>query len=113
MSYFDEATETLPREQLAALQLGKLQAMMAELWERNKFYTAKWQAAGVSPADIRSMDDLAKLPFTKKGELMDDQAAHGPFPGFAGAERGRHLVPPEKPANAVGAGVAELHDQQQ
>jgi phenylacetate-CoA ligase len=50
MNYFDEATETLPREQLAALQLGKLQAMMAELWGRNGFYTAKWKAAGVSPA---------------------------------------------------------------
>ena len=79
MSFFDEATETLPREQLAALQLGKLQAMMAELWGRNGFYTAKWQAAGIAPADIRGMDDLAKLPFTKKGELMADQAAHGPF----------------------------------
>ena len=31
MTYFDEATETLPREQLAALQLGKLQAMMANV----------------------------------------------------------------------------------
>jgi phenylacetate-CoA ligase len=66
MTFFDEATETLPREQLAALQLGKLQAMMTELWGRNGFYTAKWKAAGVSPADIRSMDDLTKLPFTKR-----------------------------------------------
>jgi len=79
MSFFDEATETLPREQLAALQLGKLQAMMAELWGRNGFYTAKWQAAGVQPSDICGLDDLAKLPFTKKSELMADQAAHAPF----------------------------------
>ncbi len=79
MNYFDEATETLPREQLAALQVNKLQAMMTELWGRNGFYTAKWKAAGVSPADIKSLDDLGKLPFTKKSELMDDQAAHGPF----------------------------------
>ncbi len=47
VSYFDEATETLPRDKLAALQLGKLQAMMHELWGRNGFYTAKWKAAGV------------------------------------------------------------------
>jgi phenylacetate-CoA ligase len=39
MSYFDQATETLPRDQLAALQLGKLQAMSRELWGRNAFYT--------------------------------------------------------------------------
>jgi phenylacetate-CoA ligase len=31
------------------------------------------------PSDIKSLDDLGKLPFTKKGELMDDQAANGPF----------------------------------
>jgi phenylacetate-CoA ligase len=79
MTYFDEATETLPRERLAMLQLDKLQALMTELWGRNGFYTAKWEAANVSPADIKSLDDLDKLPFTKKGELMDDQAAHAPF----------------------------------
>lgn len=79
MSYFDEATETLPREQLAALQLSKLQAMMTELWSRNQFYTNKWRVAGVQPSAIKSLDDLARLPLTKKAELMEDQAAHGPF----------------------------------
>ncbi len=79
MNYFDEATETLPREQLAALQLEKLQAMMAELWNKNMFYTDKWKAAGVQPSDITSLADLSRLPLTMKGELMDDQAAHGPF----------------------------------
>lgn len=79
MTYFDQATETLPREALAALQLSKLQAMSAELWGKNRFYTNKWRAAGVEPGDIRSLADLAKLPLTKKSELMDDQAANGPF----------------------------------
>mgnify|MGYP003376381560 CR=1 FL=1 len=79
MTFFDEATETLPREQLAALQLGKLQAMMAELWGRNGFYTAKWKAAGVQPGDLKSLADLSRLPLTTKSELMVDQAASGPF----------------------------------
>jgi phenylacetate-CoA ligase len=79
MSYFDQATETLPREQLAALQLQKLQAMMAELWGKNQFYTNKWKAAGVVPGDIRSLADLARVPLTTKSELMEDQAAHAPF----------------------------------
>ena len=79
MRYFDEATETLPREQLVALQLSKLQAMMTELWGRNQFYSNKWRSAGVQPSDIKSLDDLARLPLTKKVELMDDQATHGPF----------------------------------
>lgn len=79
MTYFDPATETLPREALAALQLSKLQAMAAELWGKNRFYTNKWRAAGIEPGDLRSLADLAKLPLTKKSELMDDQAANGPF----------------------------------
>ncbi|AKU12588.1 phenylacetate-CoA ligase [Azoarcus sp. CIB] len=79
MSYFDQTTETLPRKQLAALQLEKLQAMMTELWGKNRFYSSKWKAAGVEPRDIRSLDDLARLPLTTKSELMEDQAANGPF----------------------------------
>jgi phenylacetate-CoA ligase len=53
--------------------------MLAGLWGRNLFYTNKWQAAGVQPSDIRTLDDLARLPLTKKGELVADQAANGPF----------------------------------
>ncbi len=79
MNYFDKATETLPREKLAALQLEKLQAMLTELWGKNKFYTEKWRAAGVEPGDIRSLDDLARLPLTRKHELVEDQNANGPF----------------------------------
>ena len=79
MSYFDQATETLPRPELEALQLGKLQAMMTHLWGQNRFYTAKWRSAGVQPSDIHTLADLAKLPLTRKGELVADQAVNGPF----------------------------------
>ncbi|CAG1007735.1 phenylacetate-CoA ligase [Burkholderiales bacterium] len=79
MSYFDSQTETLPREQLAALQLSKLQAMAKELWQQNRYYTVKWRAAGVAPEDLRTLEDLARLPLTTKQELMEDQAQHGPF----------------------------------
>lgn len=79
MIYFDEATETLPRPQLAALQLDKLQKMMGHLWGQNQFYTRKWKAAGVQPSDLRTLADLARFPLTRKSELMNDQATHGPF----------------------------------
>jgi phenylacetate-CoA ligase len=79
MPYFDQATETLPREKLAALQLQKLQAMLAELWGKNAFYTAKLKAAGVAPGDVGTLADLCRLPLTAKGELVADQAAHPPF----------------------------------
>lgn len=79
MPYFDPAVETLSRERLQALQLEKLHSMMSELWGKNQFYTNKWKAVGMMPGDVRSLDDLARLPMTTKQELMDDQAANGPF----------------------------------
>jgi phenylacetate-CoA ligase len=79
MPFFDQTTETLPREKLADLQLRKLQTMLGELWGKNAFYTNKWKAAGVEPRDLRSLADLTRLPMTVKSELMEDQAAHPPF----------------------------------
>lgn len=79
MAYFDRDTEVLPRAQLEALQLHKLQAMLAHLWGRNRFYTDKWQQAGIEPASVTSLADLARLPLTRKTELLADQASVGPF----------------------------------
>ena len=79
MPYFDEKIETLPRDQLAQLQLEKLQAMMKEMWGTNKFYTNKWEAAGVKPEDIKTLADIAKLPITTKSELVKDQSDNAPF----------------------------------
>ena len=79
MPFFDQATETMPRDRLAELQVAKLRAMSHELWRRNRFYTRKWQEAGIEPGDIKTLDDLRHLPLTRKSELMDDQAAEAPF----------------------------------
>lgn len=79
MPYFDQTTETLPRDRLQALQFTKLQTLVSTLWEHNRFYTGKWKAAGVQPGDMKSLADLSRLPLTTKGELMADQAANGPF----------------------------------
>ncbi len=81
MPYFDQATETLPREPLAAMQLQKFRAMLAELWGQNAFYTAKLKAVGAQPDDTLrgSLTDLSLLPVTTKAELLADQAACPPF----------------------------------
>ena len=79
MPYFDQTTETLPRDRLQALQFTKLQTLVSTLWDHNRFYTGKWKAAGVQPGDMKSLADLSRLPLTTKGELMADQAASGPF----------------------------------
>ncbi len=78
--YFNKKIETMPREQLAQLQLEKLQAMLAALNGKNRFYTAKFKQAGFRPGDLKSLADLQRLPMTVKTELSADQAAEG----FAG-----------------------------
>jgi phenylacetate-CoA ligase len=78
--YFDEKTETLPREQLLELQFRKLQVMLNEIYGQNRFYTAKLNQAGFQPGDLKSLADLRHFPLTGKAELAEDQAANG----FAG-----------------------------
>ncbi|MGH2593122.1 MAG: phenylacetate--CoA ligase family protein [Anaerolineae bacterium] len=79
MGFFDQSVETTPREELQLLQLEKLRVMLGLLSGHNRFYTAKLKAAGVTPGDIRSLEDLSRLPLTTKSELMQAQADDPPF----------------------------------
>lgn len=71
--------ETMPRPDLAALQLARLQALARRVWERVPFYRQAFDRCGVRPEQIRSLDDLRRLPFTRKADLRD----HYPFGLFA------------------------------
>jgi phenylacetate-CoA ligase len=79
MGFFNQSVETMAREQLQAVQLEKLQHMLAQIAGRNRFYTAKLTAAGATPHDIRSLDDLVRLPLTTKSELVQAQNDDPPF----------------------------------
>ena len=60
---------TLSILQLRALQLERLKETVARAAAGNPAYRAKFDAAGVSPASISSLEDLAKFPFTSKADL--------------------------------------------
>src|SRR5512141_986404 len=70
-NYLHAAHETMPRELLRQLQLQRLQATVANAYENVPLHRQRLQAAGLRPADIRSLDDLALLPFTVKSDLRD------------------------------------------
>ena len=74
ITYFDRGVETLPRERLRELQATRLTALIGELWGRDRFVTEKLAEVGAEPGDVRSLDDLAGLPFTTKAELLAAQA---------------------------------------
>jgi len=79
MPFFDEVNETAPREHLRRLQFDKLQRLLHEICGRNRFYTKKWNDAGVVPDNIHSLSDFQKLPLTCKSELVRAQEDAPPF----------------------------------
>ncbi len=79
MPFFDPINETAPRERLQTLQVEKLQKLLREISGRNRFYTRKWNEAGMLPSDIHSLAAFQKLPFTYKSELVRAQEEAPPF----------------------------------
>jgi phenylacetate-CoA ligase len=71
--------EDLGRDELDRLQRERLSALLREVLPRNRFYQRKLAAAGLTAEDVRGPDDLARLPFTTKAELLADQGAHPPY----------------------------------
>lgn len=55
--------------EMAAYQREALQYLLAHAYEQSPFYRAKFDAAGVTPADLRQLSDLARFPFVRKDEL--------------------------------------------
>ena len=68
-----DAVETLGRDELRALQLQKLTSVLEVIWNRNRFYTTKFGDAGFDPHDLTTLDDLDRLPYTTKSELVAAQ----------------------------------------
>ena len=62
--YWDEDLETMPRDKLEKLEGEKLQEMVAWAYDRTTLYRHKFDQAGVKPGDIKTRDDLKKLPLT-------------------------------------------------
>lgn len=69
---YDIEYETMPREALESIQLRRLQATLERVYATVPFYKQSFQKAGVTPGDIKSLDDLKRLPFTTKQDLRDN-----------------------------------------
>lgn len=77
--YYQPELETMSREELEKLQLNRLKDLVKRVYEIIPFYKESFDAAGVKPEDIRSLNDITKLPFTIKQDLRDAY----PFKMFA------------------------------
>ena len=76
---WDKYYEMMTRNKLEALQLERLQTMVKKVYEGVPHYKKKFDEVGVKPADIKSLGDISKLPFTSKEDLRDNY----PFGLFA------------------------------
>lgn len=77
--FFDQKVESMPREQLAALQLQRLQATLQNAYDHVALHRARLDQAGFKPGDLQTLADVERLPFTVKTDLRD----HYPFGMFA------------------------------
>ncbi len=82
--FWNEKAETMPEEAIKASQLAKLRETLTWVYERVPFYRARFNEHGVTPEDLKNLEDLARFPFTIKSDLRDNY----PFGLFA--------VPPEQ-----------------
>ena len=69
--FFNPEFETLKRSELEVLQLERLKATVKHCYEGSAFYHKRLDSVGIKPTDIRSLDDLQRIPFTTKQDLRD------------------------------------------
>lgn len=72
MPIYDIDFETMPREGIEAIQLRRLKATLERVYVTVPFYKKAFDKAGIKPADVKSLDDLKRLPFTNKQDLRDN-----------------------------------------
>ena len=71
-NYYQPEIETMPLEQLQALQSERLVEQVKFVYENVEFYRNKMDEAGLKPEDIKGIEDLHKLPFITKDDLRDE-----------------------------------------
>lgn len=73
-------------DRIRALQNERFLRVVADGW-KNGFYRRRWQAAGLEPGDIRSIDDIGKLPMFNSDDIKDNQREFPPFGDIQGVTR--------------------------
>jgi phenylacetate-CoA ligase len=73
----------MSRDELRTLQQRRFTRLMQRGWEI-PFYQKLWRAKGIEPGDIRSLDDITKLPVYDKSDLMASVNEHPPYGDFSG-----------------------------
>jgi phenylacetate-CoA ligase len=90
---FVEKVARISRDELRAIQNRRFLNVVRRGWEI-PFYHRRWRAVGLEPADVRSLEDITKLPVFSKSDLIDSIERHPPFGDFTGMDS---FHPDERP----------------
>ena len=77
--FLNEKIETMGAEESRAIQEEKFLRQLDYVWEKSPFYQEKFKEHGIERGDIKSLEDLSRLPFTEKDELRKSQEEHPPL----------------------------------
>ena len=69
--YYQPEIETMPVDELRALQLERMRETMRNAYENVPLFRERFDAAGVTPDDLESLEDLARFPFVVKQDMRD------------------------------------------
>lgn len=69
---FNKKMETLPRKEIRELQLKRLKETVKKLYENVPFYRNKFKELKIKPTDIKTLEDIRKLPLTTKDDLRNN-----------------------------------------
>ena len=82
--YLNEKRETMPKEERRDYLNGKLREFVQYTYNHSRAMRGKLEAAKIKPGEIKTIDDLQRLPITTKFDLVEMQKANLPFGGFEG-----------------------------
>jgi phenylacetate-CoA ligase len=80
----DWTSENMSRDELVASQEKRLKALLNRAWDHVPFYRRIWKDHGFSPEQVKSVDDIIKIPFISKKDIADSMAQYPPFGDYQG-----------------------------
>jgi phenylacetate-CoA ligase len=85
--YWNPKNETLSREELRLLQYRKLKRLCEWAHAKSAFHRRRWDRVGFDPQQLKTVDDIVRIPFMTRGEWMEAQMENPPFGSLLAAPR--------------------------
>ena len=104
--FYNEKMETMSRDELMTLQEQRLKKTVAYCYERMPFYKKKFDEIGLLPGDIKTLDDLSKLPFTVKTDLRDN------YPDGLQAADNKDIIRYHASSGTTGKPIVAMHTRE-